>query len=106
MCANDDHTFWPLTTYTSPLRSARVRADVRLEAGGAARPECGLLPRGREAQGCRPYGTAGVAKKKGARVHPAPRYEGAGAGTRSGAFTMSRRRAGSTVTTATVIAIP
>ena len=39
MCANDDHTFWPLTTKTSPLRSIRVRTAARSEpASGSEKP--------------------------------------------------------------------
>ena len=39
MCANDDHTFWPLTTNTSPRRSIRVRTAARSEpASGSEKP--------------------------------------------------------------------
>ena len=33
MCANDDQTFWPLTTQWSPSSSARVRAAGEVGAG-------------------------------------------------------------------------
>ncbi len=39
MCANDDQTFWPLTTKWSPLSSTRVRAAARSEpAPGSEKP--------------------------------------------------------------------
>jgi hypothetical protein len=39
MCANDDHTFWPFTTKTSPRRSMRVRTAARSDpAPGSEKP--------------------------------------------------------------------
>ena len=39
MCANDDHTFWPLTRKWSPWSSIRVRAAARsLPASGSEKP--------------------------------------------------------------------